>query len=84
MPDQEIKELIEQMMRWDGSGSDPEPGSCNGRPAHQWAWEMWHWGRRVRRDILVLEHHVARLKKGDPKDLFYGDPGDPPPPPPEF
>jgi hypothetical protein len=42
---------------------------------------MEKWGRRVRRDILVLEHHVAELagRSADAKSMFYGDPGDPPP-----
>jgi hypothetical protein len=39
-------------------------------------WESW--GRRVRRDILVIEAFLqAKFPDFDP----YGDPGDPPPPP---
>jgi hypothetical protein len=42
---------------------------------------VYNWGRRVRRDILLIE---AWIKKQDPGFATYGDPGDPPPPPEGF
>jgi hypothetical protein len=40
--------------------------------------QVQEWGRRVRRDILVLENWLEILY---PNIKFFGDPGDPPPPP---
>ena len=89
MPDPEIVAHIEREMDgWDGRPDEP-----TGRVPQDWAeWaqEMWDWGRRVRRDILVLEYHLfGLLNQGDrirERDEvfyseFYGDPGDPPLPP---
>lgn len=50
-------------------------------PLNEWSRRMYWWGRKVRRDILVLEHHLKNLKGANlPNTEFYGDPGDPPPP----
>jgi hypothetical protein len=78
MPDQVIIDLIKKEMDgWDGT----PPPDIRPRDLTEWAKEMEKWGRRVRRDILVLEHHVAELagRSADAKSMFYGDPGDPPP-----
>ena len=45
-----------------------------------WAVDWEEFGRRVRRDILVLEKLLVDKGLIDKADL-YGDPGDPPPPP---
>jgi len=89
MPDPEIVAHIEREMDgWDGRPDAPTPVP---QTAREWAQEMWEWGRRVRRDILVLEYHMFRLlNQGDRirerDEVFYteffGDPGDPPAPPP--
>jgi hypothetical protein len=50
---------------------------------NDWTMEMFLWGRRVRRDILVLEQYlreVGKIKDKAPDPSFIGDPGDPPPP----
>ena len=74
MLDKEIEDRVTQLL---GSPRPPTPRTSVGR----WAWDMYTWGRKVRRDILILEQHVAKLKGAKERDLFYGDPGDPPPPP---
>jgi len=79
MPDQEFIDLIKDKMKgWDGTTAPPVNQV---QQLEQWAEEMQAWGRKVRRDILVLERHVAKLTGpfADPKRMFYGDPGDPPP-----
>jgi hypothetical protein len=47
----------------------------------QWFKDMEVWGRRVRRDIILLE---AYLREVNPTIELYDDPGDPPPPPNSF
>jgi hypothetical protein len=44
-----------------------------------WSWRMWVWGRRVRRDMLVLEMQLDAITGS--KIPKFDDPGDPPPPP---
>lgn len=44
-----------------------------------WSWRMWVWGRRVRRDMLVLEKQLDAIT--GLKIPKFDDPGDPPPPP---
>ena len=78
MPDRMIEAALRDLMGPAASGS---PRTPQGR----WAWDMYEWCRKVRRDIIVLEAHVAAAKGVDPSTLFYlGEPGDPPPPPPEW
>lgn len=92
MPDQEFTNLIKANMRgWDGTPPPPvnvsrpqlQQGEAEARlgAVIEWAKKMEAWGKQVRRDILVLERHVAKLTgpSADPKRMFYGDPGDPPP-----
>ena len=75
MASQEIKDHIKSKMDgWDGT-PDKLPKSTGG-----WEGDMYEWGRRVRRDILVLEKLLVDNKVINKADL-YGDPGDPPPPP---
>lgn len=80
-PNSKIVDLIKRRMNgWDGM-----PGPVNSRPQNrmEWASAMYEWGRRVRRDILVIEHHLTTHLNVASDDL-YGDPGDPPPPPDNF
>lgn len=77
--DEKIKKLIKEKLGWDG---EKVQESKNPRELLAWCEDMVTWGRRVRRDILVLEHHVKALGKGTPE--FYGDPGDPPPAPTDY
>ena len=73
MASQPIMDYISKKMNgWDGT-PDTWPSTGN------WERDMYEWGRRVRRDILVLERLL--VDKGDIKQQdLYGDPGDPPPP----
>ena len=84
--DQDVVREIERCMNWNGMPPHPplprpEPNCHNVLP---WTREMYKWGLNVRRDILVLEYHVANLTGKLRRELFYGDPGDPPPPPDEI
>lgn len=80
-PKPEIIDLIQRAMGgWDGLSPDAVTRRGNGLA---WAEEMYRWGRRVRRDILVIEHHLKAQHRLTDAD-FYGDPGDPPPPPESF
>ncbi len=60
---------------------------------YDWALEIYHWGLKVREDIVDLEKAVNALedccekartnfKKPNRGRGNKGDPGDPPPPPP--
>jgi hypothetical protein len=92
MPASDVVDVIHKKMdsNWDGLAprnptllkpTDP-PWPHGARGLAEWSQKMVEWGNRVRRDILVLEHHLAQLKApAKPDDLFYGDPGDPPPTP---
>lgn len=75
---QDIKDLIKRELGVDG---DRIVGRGNpGRmPSPAYFVKLNEWGLKVRRDILVIEHHLKSLGV-DPADM-YGDPGDPPPPP---
>ena len=85
MASDKIKAHIKSKMKvrrtgkpWDGT---PDVVDFPRRNAFQdWAKDWEEFGRRVRRDILVLEKLLVDKKIIDKADL-YGDPGDPPPPP---
>ena len=84
MPSREIVELIKKEMKgWDGTGED---AVTEWGERHDWALKMYKWGRKVRRDILVIEHHLKTRFPDLKADGFFlpGDPGDPPPPPPDM
>jgi hypothetical protein len=78
MPSAEIEKV------WNDKKGKGKRFSAASRVRH-YAKDMEEWGTRVRRDIIVLEHHIMELRKcckmaGTPEDLFFdGDPGDPPP-----
>ena len=66
---------------WDGTPDVERFTQRGGANAIQdWAVDWEEFGRRVRRDILVLEKLLVDKGLIDKADL-YGDPGDPPPPP---
>jgi len=72
------------------SGSDVKRGPDKpGKRARGTAYaaDMEKWGRRVRRDIILLEHYLKQLNQTTGANLdivLYDDPGDPPPPPNSF
>jgi hypothetical protein len=66
---------------WDGTPDVvPFPRRSGPNALQDWAKDWNEFGRRVRRDILVLEKLLR--DKGDINQAdLYGDPGDPPPDP---
>ncbi|HLG06779.1 MAG TPA: hypothetical protein VI383_11595 [Gemmatimonadales bacterium] len=56
----------------------PARARVRGKVEAAWAADMERWGRRVRRDIILLEAHIRQIW---PAAQLYNDPGDPPPPP---
>jgi hypothetical protein len=58
----------------------PKGDSINKDEWNRWYLDLFEWGKRVRRDILVIEEHLKDQRKLTDDD-FYGDPGDPPPDP---
>ena len=59
----------------------PPPARVRGKvdgKVDAWEAHMQRWGRRVRRDIILLEAHIRQIW---PAAQLYNDPGDPPPPP---
>jgi hypothetical protein len=85
---EKIKKHIKSKMQWDGTPdvvAFPPRGGGPREPVgkaalQQWAQDWNEFGRRVRRDILVLEKLLVDKGLIDKADL-YGDPGDPPPDP---
>jgi len=87
MASNHIKALIHSKMDgWEGdpqdylelTGGAKEP--VNKADLQKWIENSHEFARRVRRDILVLEHLLVAKGLIDEQDL-YGDPGDPPPDP---
>jgi hypothetical protein len=75
----EIRDYIEsKMYGWNGEQDSSE--FPRRHALRDWARDWEEFGRRVRRDILVLEKVLVDNKLIDKADL-YGDPGDPPPDP---
>ena len=83
-----IKAHIKSKMQWDGMPEvlvfPPRTFSTqhlvDKDEIRAWVHDWNEFGRRVRRDILVLEKLLVDKCGVDPAD-FYGDPGDPPPDP---
>jgi hypothetical protein len=77
-----IKAHIKSKMGgWDGTPDVvPFPRRGGKTALRDWAKDWEEFGRRVRRDILVLEKLLVDKGVIDKADL-YGDPGDPPPDP---
>jgi hypothetical protein len=65
---------------WDGTPDVVKfPQRVGPAALREWSKDWYEFGRRVRRDIFVLEKLL--VDRGvDPAELF-GDPGDPPPDP---
>ena len=82
MKDKAIENLIRSKMGgWDGMHAQSGPFQRRNKNDLKGIDADWNeWARAVRRDILVLEHHLLQRFDLTPDDL-YGDPGDPPPPP---
>lgn len=73
-----IEDLIVEKMKH--PGPEPHFSQKSSADVNGYGQDIYEWGRRVRRDILVLEYHLKeRCRVRD--DELYGDPGDPPPPP---
>ena len=70
--------------KWEALKKDtarqPDVRPVNVEELKMWVKEVEEFGRRVRRDILVLERLLI-AKGGSDWEHLYEDPGDPPPPP---
>jgi hypothetical protein len=74
-----VKEAIDALRQDDKFTSERQPYTGSFTELLDWSWRMWVWGRRVRRDMLVLEMQLDAITGS--KIPKFDDPGDPPPPP---